>query len=165
MVGGSGHTVGRAGSESRHLDDLRRWAHELHPGAVETHAWSAQDYSTTDGIPWVGPLPRGRGRIRVATGFSKWGMTNGVAAALGLTQEILEGTAPAWLQAQRRRLTGPRKALGDVDLNLRVGLAACLAAPGAGRRPLCTHLGGVLRRNDAEGTWDCPLHGSRFAAE
>ena len=171
LVGGSGHSVGRTGSELEHVERLRAWTAEHFPGAVETHAWSAQDYSPHDGLPFVGPVPRGGGHIHAATGFDKWGMTNGVAAARTISGAIL-GAPPAWAGPLRRRLPGPSAAAQLAAMNTKVGLAAAGSAVAALRRErpcevvgVCTHLGGLLHWNDAEGSWDCPLHGSRFSPE
>ncbi|MEX0824841.1 MAG: Rieske 2Fe-2S domain-containing protein, partial [Pirellulaceae bacterium] len=30
--------------------------------------------------------------------------------------------------------------------------------------PTCSHQGGVVHWNEMEQTWDCPVHGGRFAA-
>lgn len=206
LVGGAGHVVGRVGSELAGLDALRGWAESVFPEAVETHAWSAQDYSSHDGIPYVGGLPRGFGRVHVATGYDKWGLSNGVAAALRIAGGIL-GSRPDWARPLERRITRPAAAASVVRRNLATGVAATTAltravthpvspepghpdhpddgaaAAGAGGgevgrvgidprpvgvvdgcavRAICTHLGGTLRWNDVERSWDCPLHGSRF---
>jgi glycine/D-amino acid oxidase-like deaminating enzyme/nitrite reductase/ring-hydroxylating ferredoxin subunit len=102
LVGGSGHTVGRARSEAEHLDDLRRWAAEHFPGAVETHAWSAQDYSTPDELPMFGPVPGTGGRVHLASGYDKWGMSNAVAAARAISSDIL-GRPASWSEEMDRR--------------------------------------------------------------
>ena len=168
LVGGSGHSVGRTKSELEHVEELRDWTATHFPGASETHSWSAQDYSPHDGVPLVGRLPRGRGRIYVATGFDKWGMTNGVAAGLAITGQIL-GSRPSWATTMSRRPLRPSSAAQLALINAKVGAAAAGSVlDRLGRkRPcevvgVCTHLGGLLHWNDAEKTWDCPLHGSRF---
>jgi glycine/D-amino acid oxidase-like deaminating enzyme/nitrite reductase/ring-hydroxylating ferredoxin subunit len=197
IVGGSGHGVGRTSSERAHVDELRAWTVKHFPGATETHAWSAQDYRSHDSLPYVGALPRGGGRIQVATGFDKWGMATGIMAARSIAGRIL-GAEPSWQKVLSRRVTRPSGAARAVVINAEVAAAATTAAAaaavrrapedpepgsgGVGRRGLlptgvsatetgtcavhavCTHLGGVLRWNDNERTWDCPLHGSRFSA-
>lgn len=197
LVGGNGHGVGRTGSELEHVDGLRSWTAEHFPEAREIAAWSAQDYTTGDGLPRYGHLPRGGGNIRFATGFAKWGFTNGTAAAIAISQDIL-GDAPPWARALTHRSAPLVSAAGRAKINAEVakevvtGVAGALTAPsrtpaegeglvhregakvvaesnadGTVRRVsgLCTHLAGVLSWNDAERTWDCPLHGSRFAPD
>ncbi len=90
VIGGNGHPVGRPGdfSERDRYDDLVAWTTAIHPDARPLASWSAQDYESHNLIPFVGALPRGRGRIYLATGFAKWGLTNGVAAAIRLHDEI-----------------------------------------------------------------------------
>ena len=171
LVGGAGHSVGRTRSELQHVDRLREWTAEHFPGAVETHQWSAQDYSPHDGVPFVGLLPRGLGRIYVATGFDKWGMTNGVAAARTISGRIL-GEEPTWSRSLSRRSIGASAVAQLATINAKVGLAAAGSVVDRVRneRPcevygVCTHLGGLLHWNDVESSWDCPLHGSRFSPD
>lgn len=203
IVGGNGFPVGRAASPLAAVNGLVSWARHHFPGAEPVAAWSAQDYESHDLIPFVGAMPRGLGRIRFATGYAKWGLSNAPAAALRLTAEICRvprRERPDWMNVISTRFTVPADlARGGVE-NLRVGWEAASgwigaqAAPTPVRRPaegegvvasragqpvgistvdgrtcavsaVCTHLGGVLRWNDAENTWDCPLHASRFTAD
>jgi glycine/D-amino acid oxidase-like deaminating enzyme len=91
VVGGAGHTVGRKSGVRRDLTELTEWTRRHFPGAERTHVWSAQDYTPAAGLPYAGPLLPGSDNIYVATGFAKWGMTNGVAAAHVLASRILGG--------------------------------------------------------------------------
>jgi glycine/D-amino acid oxidase-like deaminating enzyme/nitrite reductase/ring-hydroxylating ferredoxin subunit len=124
LVGGHGHPVGRANSEKEHLSGLLAWAGEQFPGAVVTHTWSAQDYQATNLMPFFGKMPRGRGHVFIGTGYNKWGMTNAVAAALGISADILGGQLP-WANTIHRRVTSPAGAVSAVELN--AGVAAKLA--------------------------------------
>ena len=68
LVGGNGHATGRTESAQHRLDGLRDWTHEHWPSAVETHAWSAQDYVPHHALPFAGPsfpAPRNPGRWRL----------------------------------------------------------------------------------------------------
>lgn len=201
LVGGWGHEVGRTGSERMHVMDMLKWTEKHFPTARMVARWSAQDYTTIDQLPYIGPLLPGLESVQVATGFAKWGLTNGVAAALAMTGRIL-GSEPPWSKTMRPfrasevtklgSLGSALSANGQVAAYLTAGYAALLKptdkkpAEGDGVvgrdgiaprgvctvggttksvAPLCTHLGGVLRWNDAEQTWDCPLHASRFDPE
>ena len=162
LVGGYGHVTGRASSTQRSLDGLRAWAAEAFPDSTEEFAWGAQDYAPFDAVPDVHWLPWSNGRVHVATGYGKWGLTNGVAAALTIAADTL-GDVPQWAERMRGPANGRAVAeLAAFNAGAAAQLVNSLPARVAKARPICTHLGGVLCWNDAEESWDCPLHGSRF---
>jgi glycine/D-amino acid oxidase-like deaminating enzyme len=174
LVGGNGHKVGARVDTARRVEELRRWTGEFWPEAVETHAWSAQDYEPHHELPFAGPILPGSDEILVAGGYSKWGMTNAVAASLVLSSRILGGHVE-WSEAfrtwSRHETTGLATAAlvnGEVGLEITRGWVGALATGSLtqdGVSRVCTHLGGIVRWNEAERSWDCPLHGSRFDAD
>ncbi|OBI17747.1 FAD-dependent oxidoreductase [Mycobacterium sp. E2327] len=148
IVGGAGHTVGRKKSPSKSLQELSSWARKHYPGSVQTHFWSAQDYTPIDYLPYVGPILPNTETIFVATGFNKWGMTNGPAAALALSSRILGGRmdwAGAFASWSPHELSGLLMAL---QANLEVGfdLAKGWITPAirTGRRSPVNGEGGVV---------------------
>jgi glycine/D-amino acid oxidase-like deaminating enzyme/nitrite reductase/ring-hydroxylating ferredoxin subunit len=197
IIGGEGHKAGDETNTTRHYAALDSWAQEhFHPESID-HRWSAHDYHSIDGLPYVGRLTRRDERVLMATGFRKWGMTNGTAAAQMLADQILGRDNP-WAAAFDATRVGPgasittfvqenagvaRHFVADRVALLRAPTADALRAGEAGIvrhngtrvagyrdeegnlhavTPTCTHLGCQVTFNQAERTWDCPCHGSRF---
>lgn len=148
VVGGAGHTVGREKSPSKALEELTSWTHQHYPGAEQTHFWSAQDYTPIDDLPYVGPILPGVESILIATGFNKWGMTNGPAAALALTSRMLGGRmdwSSAFASWSPHELSGLRTAMRsglEVGFNLSKGWITPVVR--TGRRDPTEDEGGVV---------------------
>ncbi len=97
ILGGEGHKTGQDDDTSRRYAALEKWSRDTFDVAAIEHRWSAQDYASADGLPYVG-RQLGGSNVFVATGFKKWGMSNGTAAALMMTAE-LTGKENPWASA------------------------------------------------------------------
>ncbi|UJA21014.1 FAD-dependent oxidoreductase [Thermoleophilia bacterium SCSIO 60948] len=95
MVGGEGHDVGSSKATPERYEKLAEFARRHWDVAEITHRWSAQDYSSDDDVPYVGPARLGSKKAFVATGMRKWGMTNGVVAAR-LISDAIAGQENEW---------------------------------------------------------------------
>ncbi len=200
IAGGEGHRVGHGDSTAQCYANLEAWAREVFDVTEIGPRWSAQDYESVDGLPFVGTLTPAHPRVWVATGFRKWGMTNATVAAMVLRDRIAGRDNPwaATFDASRLPLGASIKSL--VTENLEAGKRmigdrirrliardASELAPGEGDvvkldgatvaafrdddgtlhavDPTCTHIGCRVAFNDAERSWDCPCHGSRFTVD
>ena len=110
-VGGEGHMAGRARDTPQRYDTLVEFLRRHWPrtGEVE-YRWSTMDYLPVDGMPYIGRLRRGSKRLYAATGFKKWGMTNGTVAAMILSDRIL-GNANEWAEVYESKRLKPRASL------------------------------------------------------
>ena len=200
MVGGSGHAAGQKYDTENCYRDLERWMAERFGVTQVTHRWSAHDGVTVDMLPYVGTARRGSEHLYTATGFGKWGFTNGTTAAQVICDQILDRDNEFSSLFDPHRLTVqasfPKFATENVKIaghwfgdrikhpqeggfdDLAPGEAA-VRGVGVGQvaayrdeqgelhavSAVCTHLACIVAWNEAEKSWDCPCHGSRFDHE
>ena len=116
---GVGASTGDAEALSDRTGRLEAWTREHFPiGAVE-HVWMAQDQQPADGRPLVGSL-WGDG-IWTATGFGKWGLAAGTAAAEMLVRAVTGQADPYQGFFTTTRVEPPSGWQTLLRANLRVG--------------------------------------------
>ena len=79
LVGGESHKTGQGDAAERYAR-LERWAGERFD-VEPVMRWATQDQMPADGVPYIGPVDPVSKNVYVATGFRKWGLALGIAAA------------------------------------------------------------------------------------
>lgn len=165
LLVGSSH---RAGSESNTKIFYEAIENEAHANFSATDIpfkWAAQDPETPDMLPYVGQISSRTPNIWLATGFRKWGLSNSLVAGKILSDGIVG--------RHNRGITlySPKHTkFGDAFWQaLKVGAQTSVDLIGGyitrSSMPRCTHLGCKTRWNNADETWDCSCHGSRYAKD
>lgn len=106
LIGGESHKTGQSKSTMAHYAALQQYAEDNFHITDFKYRWSAQDLTTLDNIPYIGPVTKHQTSVCIATGFRKWGMTNGTIAAkiihdhiVGEENKYKEVFAPSRFQA------------------------------------------------------------------
>jgi glycine/D-amino acid oxidase-like deaminating enzyme/nitrite reductase/ring-hydroxylating ferredoxin subunit len=79
LVGGESHKTGQ-GDASERYERLAGWTRERF-NVDPVMRWATQDQMPADGVPYIGPVDPISKNVYVATGFRKWGLAMGIAAA------------------------------------------------------------------------------------
>lgn len=197
LIAGDGHKTGQGEDTDLHYDALKVFAQTNFAVESIPYKWSAQDYVSLDKLPYVGPVTNNQKNIFVATGFRKWGMTNGTNAAILISDlirkksnefekllspsrkikvnpsisKIISYNADVAKHLISGKLEVNNASIEDLEVN-----TACITNINGTRAGVyldkdsklhvvdttCTHLGCEVAWNQAETSWDCPCHGSRF---
>ncbi|GLC89442.1 FAD-dependent oxidoreductase [Lysinibacillus piscis] len=163
LLAGSSHIAGVTGDTEHYYDALHKTM-KAHFQQEPIYHWSAQDIETPDILPYVGRITPSLPDVYIATGYRKWGISNSFVAGSILTSLITgapcrDGAIALYSPARTKfgvQMLQMLKVGGFVAKEFVTGHVKQRKAP------TCTHLGCKTKWNEADNTWDCPCHGSRF---
>lgn len=115
IVGGESHDMTRT-RDREGIANLERWARDRFDVAEVVHRWGAHDFSSEDGLPFVGPLTPAEPRVLVATGMRKWGYALGTASARILC-DLVNGVENPWAGTFHSWRRPPLKTLPQTALH------------------------------------------------
>jgi glycine/D-amino acid oxidase-like deaminating enzyme/nitrite reductase/ring-hydroxylating ferredoxin subunit len=123
ILGGEGHHAGEQGATTaERYRRLARFARRRFGATEVTHRWSAHDLKSADGMPYAGRLTPFSRHVWVTTGFRKWGMTNGTAAAQVVADGIVGLESPYAGLLDPTRITPRRSAAGVTRAGVRTAV-------------------------------------------
>lgn len=97
IAAGKSFKPGHTDEERQAFEDIERWLTEHFDAGPIEYRWVNEDYGSMDGAPFIGWSSSGgagKGYL-VATGFNAWGISNGTAAGLILT-DLVTGRDNPW---------------------------------------------------------------------
>jgi Rieske Fe-S protein len=193
IIGGEDHKTGQEETTEARYHRLAEFLKGHFPDAKPRHRWSGQVLETPDGLPYIGEVAEkqflatgfsGNG-ITLGT-FSAMLLRDLVLGKAAPWSELFapnrKSVTGSWDYLRENKdfvayfvkdRLGSAPALGKLDRNtggvFKVhGKKRAVYCNAQGKRttlsPVCPHMGCIVSWNDAEKTWDCPCHGSRFRA-
>ncbi|NIC06209.1 FAD-dependent oxidoreductase [Billgrantia bachuensis] len=117
MVIGEKHKTGEHHGD--HYQKLREYLETHFDVEAFTHGWSAQQYSSPDGLPYIGRM-HSHDNLYMATGFAADGLVWGTLAGLIISDQILERDNPWHAHFGARRITPGKSALQYAKENVTV---------------------------------------------
>ncbi|WP_121614975.1 FAD-dependent oxidoreductase [Virgibacillus halodenitrificans] len=89
LIGGENHKTGQGIPTMEHYKALYNFAENHFTVKDYLYRWSAQDLTTLDKVPYIGRITKNEDAVFIATGFRKWGMTNGTISGKIICDQIL----------------------------------------------------------------------------